>query len=90
MKTRVLLTAAALALAAIAGNAQQTASDGANSRWGSRSPISPVRSAPRALAAARAEIGHLDEIEAKLIAAKDKYWAGQTRIQKDAVAADLS
>jgi len=30
------------------------------------------------LAAARAEIGHLDEIEAKLIAAKDEYWAGQT------------
>ncbi len=28
MKTRVLLTAAALALAAVAGNAQQTASDG--------------------------------------------------------------
>ena len=28
MKTRVLLTAAALALAAAAGNAQQTASDG--------------------------------------------------------------
>jgi len=28
MKTRVLLTAAALALAAVAGNAQQTVSDG--------------------------------------------------------------
>src|SRR5215472_14469721 len=36
------------------------------------------------LEAARAEIGHLDEIEAKLIAAKDEYWAGQTRIQKEA------
>ena len=29
-----------------------------------------------------AEIGHLDEIEAKLIAAKDEYWAGQTQIQR--------
>jgi hypothetical protein len=38
-------------------------------------------------AAARAEILHLDEIEAKLDAAKDDYWAGQTRIQKRAVAA---
>ena len=38
-------------------------------------------------AAARAEIVHLDEIEAKLVAAKDDYWAGQTRIQKQAVAA---
>jgi len=38
-------------------------------------------------AAARAEIVHLDEIEAKLDAAKDDYWAGQTRIQKQAVAA---
>jgi hypothetical protein len=42
------------------------------------------------LAAARAEIGHLDEIEAKLIAAKDEYWAGQTRIQKEAAAAWLT
>ena len=32
--------------------------------------------------AARAEIVHLDEIEAKLAAAKDDYWARQTRIQK--------
>jgi len=38
-------------------------------------------------AAARAEIVRLDEIEAKLDAAKDDYWAGQTRIQKQAVAA---
>jgi hypothetical protein len=38
-------------------------------------------------AAARAEIVHLDEIEAKLDAAKDDYWAGQTRIQKQVVAA---
>src|SRR6202048_2106883 len=37
--------------------------------------------------AARAEIAHLDEIEAKLAAAKDDYWAGQTRIQKQAAAA---
>jgi Tfp pilus assembly protein PilF len=51
-----------------------------------------VRSAPRAgdLAAARAEIGHLDEIEAKLIAARDEYWAGQTRIQKQTAAAWLT
>jgi tetratricopeptide (TPR) repeat protein len=42
------------------------------------------------LAAARDEIGHLDEIEAKLTAAKDEYWAGQTRIQKDATAAWLA
>ena len=42
------------------------------------------------LAAARVEIGHLDEIEAKLIAAKDEYWAGQTRIQKEAAAAWLT
>jgi hypothetical protein len=27
------------------------------------------------LVAARAEIGHLDEIEARLIGAKDEYWA---------------
>jgi len=39
------------------------------------------------VAAARAEIVHLDEIEGKLDAAKDDYWAGQTRIQKQAVAA---
>jgi hypothetical protein len=32
-------------------------------------------------AAARAEIAHLDEIEAQLAAANDDYWAGQTRIQ---------
>ena len=38
-------------------------------------------------AAARAEIAHLDEIEAKLVAANDDYWAGQTRIQKQAAAA---
>jgi tetratricopeptide (TPR) repeat protein len=38
-------------------------------------------------AAARAELAHLDEIEAKLTAAKNDYWAGQTRIQKQAVAA---
>jgi len=38
-------------------------------------------------AAAHAEIAHLGEIEARLAAAKDDYWAGQTRIQKQAVAA---
>jgi hypothetical protein len=38
------------------------------------------------LVTARAEIGHVDEIEAKLIAATDEYWAGQTRIQKEALA----
>jgi hypothetical protein len=38
-------------------------------------------------AAARAEIAHLDEMEAKLAAAKDDYWAGQTRIQKQAAVA---
>jgi tetratricopeptide (TPR) repeat protein len=38
-------------------------------------------------AAARAEIARLDEIEAKLSAAKDDYWTGQTRIQKQAVTA---
>jgi hypothetical protein len=38
-------------------------------------------------AAARAEIAHLGEIEARLIAAKNDYWAGQTRIQKQAAAA---
>jgi len=38
-------------------------------------------------AAARAEIAHLDEIEAKLAAANDDYWAGQTRIQKQAATA---
>lgn len=38
-------------------------------------------------AAARAEIAHLDEIEAKLTAAKNDYWAEQTRIQKQAAAA---
>jgi hypothetical protein len=38
-------------------------------------------------AAAKAEIAHLDEIEAKLAAAKDDYWAAQTRIQKATAAA---
>ena len=38
---------------------------------------------------ARAEIAHLDEIEAKLIAAKNDYWAEQTRIQKEAATAWL-
>ena len=38
-------------------------------------------------AAARAEIAHLDEVETKLEAAKDDYWAGQTRIQTQAAAA---
>jgi hypothetical protein len=38
-------------------------------------------------AGARAEIAHLDEIEAKLIAEKNDYWAGQTRIQKQTAAA---
>src|SRR6516162_9392512 len=38
-------------------------------------------------AAARAEIAHLDEIEAELTAANDDYWAGQTRIQKQAATA---
>src|SRR5215831_1378900 len=37
--------------------------------------------------AARAEMAHLHEIEAKLTAVKDDYWAGQTGIQKEAVAA---
>jgi tetratricopeptide (TPR) repeat protein len=49
----------------------------------------------RALGAARssqpavthAEIAHLGEIEAKLDAAKDNYWAGQTRIQRQAATA---
>jgi hypothetical protein len=40
-------------------------------------------------AAARAEIARLDEIEARLDAAKNDYWAGQTRIQKLAAAAWL-
>ena len=38
-------------------------------------------------AAARAEIPRLDEIEAKLTAANNDYWAGQTRIQKQAAMA---
>jgi hypothetical protein len=38
-------------------------------------------------AAARSEIAHLDGIEAKLVATKDDYWAGQTRIQKQAATA---
>jgi integrase len=42
------------------------------------------------LAAARAEMAHLDEIEASLAAAKDDYWAGQTRIQKQTVGAWLA
>jgi hypothetical protein len=37
--------------------------------------------------AARAEIAHLDGILAKLSAAKNDYWAGQTRIQKQAAMA---
>ena len=37
--------------------------------------------------AARAEIAHLDALEAKLAASKDDYWAGQTRIQKQAATA---
>jgi hypothetical protein len=40
-------------------------------------------------AAARAEIARLDEIEARLDAAKNDYWARQTRIQKQAAAAWL-
>jgi hypothetical protein len=40
-------------------------------------------------AATRSEIGHLDEIEAKLAAGKDDYWAGQTRIQQQAATAWL-
>ena len=38
-------------------------------------------------AAALAEISRLDEIEAKLTAANNDYWAGQTRIQKQAAMA---
>jgi len=38
---------------------------------------------------ARTEIARLEEIEAKLIAAKNDYWAGQTRIQKQAATAWL-
>jgi len=38
-------------------------------------------------AAARAEIAQLNEIEAKLAATSDDYWAGQTQIQKEAAAA---
>jgi hypothetical protein len=38
-------------------------------------------------AAARGEIAHLDDIETKLTAAKNDYWADQTRIQKEAAAA---
>src|SRR5260370_4786739 len=40
-------------------------------------------------AAARSEFAHLEEIEAKLVAAKNECWAGQTRIQKQAAAAWL-
>jgi tetratricopeptide (TPR) repeat protein len=39
------------------------------------------------VAAARNEMGHLDEIEAKLISGKNNYWAEQTRIQKEAAGA---
>jgi hypothetical protein len=39
------------------------------------------------LASARAEVAHLDAIEAKLLVDKDQYWAGQTLIQKLAVEA---
>jgi tetratricopeptide (TPR) repeat protein len=39
------------------------------------------------VAAAHAEIARLGEIEDKLAAAKDDYWASQTRIQKQALAA---
>jgi hypothetical protein len=42
------------------------------------------------LPAAHAEVAHLDEIETKLVADKDEYWAGQTRIQKEAAAAWLA
>jgi len=38
-------------------------------------------------AGARGEIAHLDDIETKLTAAKNDYWADQTRIQKEAAAA---
>ena len=37
--------------------------------------------------AARAEIAHLGEIEAKLASGKDEYWAEQSRIQKQAATA---
>ena len=58
-------------------------------------PAQSITYFARALGAARsgktadahAEIAHLDEIEAKLTAANDDYWAGQTRIQKQAAAA---
>jgi hypothetical protein len=42
------------------------------------------------LPAAHTEVAHLDEIETKLVAAKDEYWAGQTRIQKEAASAWLA
>jgi len=38
-------------------------------------------------AAARGEISHLDDIERQLTSANDDYWAGQTRIQRQAAAA---
>ena len=38
-------------------------------------------------AAGRAEVAHLDEIEAKLVVDKNDYWLGQTRIQKQAATA---
>jgi tetratricopeptide (TPR) repeat protein len=38
-------------------------------------------------AAARGEIAHLDDIETRLKAAKNDYWADQTRIQKEAAEA---
>jgi tetratricopeptide (TPR) repeat protein len=39
------------------------------------------------LASARAEVAHLDMMEARLLIDKDQYWAGQTVIQKLAVQA---
>ncbi|MBR0799941.1 hypothetical protein JQ615_31695 [Bradyrhizobium jicamae] len=39
------------------------------------------------VAAARAEVAHLDDMEARLITSKDGYWAKQTLIQKSAVEA---
>jgi hypothetical protein len=47
--------------------------------------IGAARSAD--VAAARTEMSHLDEVEAKLVAANDDYWAKQTQIQKAAVKA---
>jgi len=39
------------------------------------------------LTSARAEVAHLDMMEARLLADKDQYWAGQTVIQKLAIQA---